>query len=94
MHASALKHGVVMLGITEVFKNRSWIETQMGKSEKKTRRAKAGFTIGQQTPRMCGLFPATKAISFWKDFRDEECYLISGLGGMWAPGQGAVASGH
>lgn len=34
---------------------------------------------GQRTPRMwermCGLFPATKAISFWKDFRDWR-YLI------------------
>lgn len=43
------------------------------------KRVKAGFTTGQQTPRMwermCGLFPATKAISPWKDFRDW-CYLI------------------
>lgn len=47
--------------------------------EREIKRAKAGFTTGQRFPgmweRMCGLFPATKAISPWKDFRDW-CYLI------------------
>ena len=38
--------------------------------------------------RMCGLFPATKAIRAWKDFRDYS-YLICRLGSMWAPVFGA-----
>lgn len=47
--------------------------------EREIKRAKAGFTTGQRIPRMwermCGLFPATKAISPWKNFRGW-CYLI------------------
>lgn len=59
------------------------------------KRLKAGFATGQWTPmmweRMCGLFPVTKAISPWKDFRDW-CYLIWRWGGMWAPVLGTTPS--
>lgn len=38
--------------------------------------------------RMCGLFPATKAIRSWNHFRDRSC-LIWKLGSMWAQILGA-----
>lgn len=63
--------------------------------EGEIKRSKAGFTTGLQTPRMwermCGLFPATKAISPWKNFREWH-YLIQRLGGMGAPDFGTKPS--
>lgn len=75
LHASELKHSVVAkegVGVKEKWKRRLRWRWEM-------KRLKAGFATGQWTPmmweRMCGLFPVTKAISPWKDFRDW-CYLI------------------
>lgn len=91
LHASELKHNVVAKKGVGVKENGSvdW------DGDERWRGSRQGFAPGQWTPmmweRMCGLFPVTKAISPWKNFRGW-CHLISRLGGMWAPVLGTKPS--